>query len=372
MRMINSVTNIFSSKKNRSKAYFIIVLLSTIVFFFGYNFNDPHGYFDVGRYYEMVDELFPASTPIGYIIAYEFAIGWDFIYYVVLFVFNQTSLGMPFVTGCVCFLYYYFSLKVFANNINKLTSQSTILLLGLFSLPNVIRVIENSRTSMAVLFLFIGILFHFKKKHFLFIFFFICAALTHIGSLMFSGLYFLVIVLYFLWLNKKQKLVKILCLLLPPLLIISITFLMNTVLTSDVMDNLFADGNYTKYLSTQEGESKDNMSWVFKLQFWGTALTSYVLMNLDDKNSFLKVLFLFYGSITISMWSVTQNFLYRWMIVLPLIFSLYFTEVYVNTKNRESKTKNKSLLSTLQLISCINIIIYLLMLIGNRDALFAF
>lgn len=349
---------------------FWVFSLCVMVFLMGYNFHDVEGGFsDVARYYEIIEMFFSSNDSLLYVIGYSLAYGNDFIYYLALFLFNKTSLGMQFVTGLVSATYFFLLIKGFSKKIFKFNDTSFILLLGLFCFPNLIYVITISRISMAIVFFFTGVLFFTKDRKMLSLLFFVLAGLTHFASLMFVFVFFFSVLLYNIWLKRSQKFFNKLCLFLPLIMYVLGIILFNYLMNTDVLSFL-GDTRYEDYVKESENAQYDNFSWLYHLQFIFSLILPYVLLNVSKRNSFERFLLLTFLSITMAFASADQNFFNRWLMILPLIYSLYFTDLYLDSFSNKSNTYIKLRSSIMISGSIISIMLFVMVVYGSRMYLF--
>ncbi|NLB80269.1 MAG: hypothetical protein GX800_01310 [Clostridiaceae bacterium] len=308
-----------------SRKNFLIFILVTIIFFMGYNFISPDA-LDLGRYYETAERW--QGEKIKDIAESFFERSVDFIYYVLLVLFGNTFVGAEFVTGATVALYYFMIMWTFARYVRRITLTNVIYFVGLFSFPNFIWVVSISRNAMAIMFIFAGVLFWLKDKKIITAIFFILAAFTHFSVLIYVALFFLSLLLYKL-LSKKEKLVSILCFILPPLMYLLSYYILDNFLNSTLLNAFLGESHYTTY-SDFAGENTDYSFYGYgdKSVMYVTLLSTYILLNIDKKVSTRKVLLLVFGSITIGMFTASAAFFNRFMICLPIFYSLYFSELY--------------------------------------------
>lgn len=294
-----------------------------------------------------------------------YAFGNDFIYYVFLFLFNKTSLGREFVPGLFTALYYYLLMKSFRNSV-RFSSENLLLLLGLFAFPNIMFVITISRTSAALVFFFIGVLFHSNDKKVAPILFFVMAIMTHFSSFMFVLAFFLAVFLHRAWLIKKISLFNVLCVVLPPIM-----FFLGLVLFNSVSEGVFSfveDTKYDRYATSSEGADFSNFSWLYMLQFYLTLLVAYILLIVNKQStSFSRVLLMVCLSITCGLMSANQNLFNRWLMLLPLLYSLQFAEIFV--VNRELITlKQRKVINSIGVIgSTMVLLVFMLMMYSSHS-----
>lgn len=362
----------FEDKKRKKKQpfYWEVFFLCLFVFILGYCFHDNGGFSDVGRYYEMIDIFFSGKESIIYVIGYMYAYGNDFIYYLSLFLSAKTPLGMQFVTGVVSATYYYLLMHNFMRMKPELNSKNLVLLLGLFCIPNVIYIITISRTAMALVFIFIGILLYTKKHRLWALIFFVFAVLSHFGSLMFVAVFFITLLLYNIRLDRSLRTVNLLCTLLPPIMLFLGLTIFNTILETGVFSFL-VDTRYDVYVAnTKTGSQYANFSWIYHLQFIFSMIFIYILLNVDKRNSFNRVLLLIYLSVTAAFVSASQNLFNRWLMVLPLIYSLYFPDLYNLCFSNKGKMDSLFGKRTLIIGSFISIMIFIFLVYGTRTYIF--
>ena len=332
-----------------------------------YNFRDISENFDLPRYYTLMDHFFNGQESLWDVIAFMYAYGNDFIYYVFLFLFNNTPLGREFVPGLFTAMYYFLLMKSFAKEISY-SSENLLLLLGLFAFPNVMFVITISRTTAALVFFFIGVLFHSNDRKIFSILFFIIAVMTHFSSLMYVGAFFLSVLLYKTGLKSKTEIINILCVVLPPVM-----YFLGIVLLNSVSNSFFLvveETKYDRYVGTTSGADYSNFSWLYKLQFYLTLFVAYILLIINrHSTSFSRVLLMICLSITFGLLSANQNLFNRWLILLPLLYSQQFVEVIIVNKESCPYKQNKGIEAIGVIGSLMVLLVFMLMMYSSHSYL---
>lgn len=343
----------------------IIFFLCAIVFYMAYNFRDTSDNFDLPRYYSLMDFFFNGSESIRYVIAYMYAFGNDFIYYVFLFLFNNTPLGREFVPGMFTAAYYFLLMKSFRNNV-IFSSERLLLLLGLFAFPNIMYVITISRTTAAIVFFFIGVLLYSNDKKIASILLFAMAVMSHYSSLMFVLVFFLSLLLYRFVLKDKKRTVNAICVVLPPLM-----FFLGLALFNSVSERVFSfveDTKYDRYATSSQGTDFSNFSWLYMLQFYLTLLVTYILLIINKQStSFSRVLLMVCLSITCGLMSANQNLFNRWLMLLPLLYSLQFDEIFVTNRELVTSKLRKEINSIGVIESTMVLLVFILMMYSSHS-----
>ena len=353
------------SGKRRRFLSIIIFFLCSLVFYMAYHFKDPIGNFDLPRYYDIMDSFFNGDEPLWYVVVYMFAYGNDFIYYLFLFLFNQTPLGREFVAGLFTALYYFLLMRSFSTF--KYSSRNMLFLLGLFAFPNIMYIITISRTAAAVVFFFIGVLFYFNNRKIVTILFFAVSVMTHFSSIMFVVAFFMTVLLYSTWLKNKTRTVNILCVLLPPLMLFLGIALYNYVFDSGLLSSL-EDTKYDRYTGISSGAEYNNFSWLYKLQFYLSLFVAYILLIINKQStSFSRILLLFYLSITCGLLSASQNLFNRWLILLPLLYSLQYVEIITTNKGLNTIKGRRAVTTFFVPISLLVLLVFMMMMYSSHS-----
>ena len=357
-----------NSSENRTENTFsiIIFVFCAMVFFMAYNFRDSSDNFDLPRYYSLMDLFFSGHEPLWYVISFMYDYGNDFIYYVFLFLFNNTPLGREFVPGLFTALYYFLLTKSFVKNV-KYSSENLLLLLGLFAFPNIMYVVTISRTTAAIVFFCIGVLFHFKNKKLTSILFFVMAIMTHFSSLMFVIVFFLTMFLCRFVLKGKIGAVNTLCVLLPPIMFFLGIGLYNYVLELSLLSSL-EDTKYDRYVSTSHGADYSNFSWLYLLQFYLSLFVAYVMLIINKRStSFSRILLMVCLSITCGLVSASQNLFNRWLMLLPFLYSLQFAEIFATNKGLSPLKRNKDIYTIGAVGSLMVLLVFMMMMYSSHS-----
>ena len=357
-----------NSSRNKSRKTFsvIVFFLCAIVFYMAYNFRDSSDNFDLPRYYSLMDHFFNGSESLWYVITSMYDYGNDFIYYVFLFLFNNTPLGREFVPGLFTASYYLLLMISFTKRVNY-SSDNLLLLLGLFAFPNIMYVITIARTTAALVFFFVGVLYYSIDKKIVSILFFVLAIMTHFSSLMYVATFFLTLFLYNTWLKGKTKTVNTLCVLLPPIMFFLGLFLYNYVSELSLLSSL-DDTKYDRYVASSGGTDFSNFSWLYMLQFYLSLFVVYIMLIINKRStSFSRVLLMVCLSITCGLMSANQNLFNRWLMLLPLLYSLQFAELFVANKDLTPLKQSKEINTMWNIVSLMVLLVFMLMMYSSHS-----
>lgn len=353
-------------QKNTNRNILLFVLLS-IIFYVGVNFVSPQE-LDIGRYYEQIEEIYRGLT-FGQTILLRIAERGDFLYILALWFFDRTFLGMTFLTGCVVALYYFLVLWPFAKYVNRLTTTSLLLMLGLLCFPEFIWIITISRTTMMLIFFFIGVVLWLKKQILPSIMIFIMSILTHVLGLMFIVIFWGSIWLYNQWLCHHGRKVDMLCRFLPLVLIFVMGVLLRFVLNMDILFNIVDGTGYQGYagggLDTLNNQY-DNYGYGTKAMMLANMISTYSLINIDKRNTLSRFLLMIFGSCTIGIMFASQPLFNRFCMCLPLFFALYMGELYSKGRCVSSVRHKKRVINIMTINSILCIVAVMLEIYSYR------
>ena len=312
-------------KTGRLNIFFVSLLI--ILLLVGYSFT-PLPHLDLSRYYEYVDDL-GNSTPRE-VAEYFHKIKFDFLYFYSLSFFKNSFLGMSFLTGLINMTFYYLILKDADAFLLKHSKQYVVLILGLFCFPNFIWVLELSRTAMAVCFFFMGVLLWLKGKRLVPLLFFALSFITHTTSVMLSFVFILSYYLYIFYFYKKNRIVNILCYILPFIMAILLGGVFGSIISNPLLELVVGDSAYQGYLG---GSGADVNGFAYAE--YGTVaimlaemVSVYLLLNVCKQNSLERFLLLIFGSLTIGFCFASVNFYKRFALCFSIFYVLYFLYLY--------------------------------------------
>ena len=342
--------------KGRHNVIFFILLL--VLLCVGYSFNPP-AHLDLIRYYEMVEDQ--GSSSSSEVAEYFHLIKFDFVYFYLLAYFKHTFLGMTFLTGLINMVFYYLVLKDADSLLLKYSKYYFVLMFGLFCFPNFIWVLELSRTALAVIFFFIGVLIWMRWNKFYSLAFFALAMITHTTSIMFSLLFILSYYSYVFFFYKKDRLINILSVILPFIMLVVLSIAFKAVINNPLLAILVGDSAYQGYLG---GISADANGFAYAE--YGTVaimiaemVSVYLLLNVSKQNSLERFLLLIFGSVTIGFCYASGNFYKRFALCFTLFYAMYFVYLYKNEILGRTKNRTK-ILRTMSFNSYICIFSFLL------------
>lgn len=352
-------------QKNTNRNVFLFVLLA-IAFYVGVNFVSPPA-LDIGRYYESIEDIYRGLTASQTILL-RVAERGDFLYILALWFFDQTFLGMTFVTGCVLVLYYFFVLWPFVKYVNRLTTTSLLLMLGLFCFPEFIWVITISRTTMMLVLFFVGVLLWLKHKRTYSLMFFALSCLTHVSALMFIVIFVGGVWLYDKWFSKRGYAVNILCAILPLLLCIVIRVLLQSFMNLSLLSSVTEGTGYSSYVGGQLSTIQyDNYGYGSKAMMLTNMVSMYLLINVDRRRSLYRFLLMIFGACTFGFMFASQTFYNRFSMCLPLFFALYMSELYTNrVKDPSTKQQEKRVLNTMAINAALCVVSFMLEIYSYR------
>ena len=348
-------------KKQKQFVFFLFVL---VLFVFSTIYDSPK---DLDRYENYTIGSYIANMSYEDIYSYYSSNGYDFIFYLGLGFFAKHQL-MPLFMGLITALYYIAVFKGFNNISGRLTLNSGLMLAGLLCFPSILYVVNISRTIFSLFFFAVGVNQWLVKKYKYHLLFFTLSLFTHVGTAIFIGLFYAGVVA-FMFLKNKPSFTGLLELLLPPFFFVLFRYIFLSVLHNEFMMDLFFDTKYMQYYDAT-GTATLKVSIGAILSIYGEILLSYVLINLDKKVTFNKVMLLVFTTMAASTLSVNQNLLNRFILVLPIFYSLYFLELFGKFKLCE-KT-NVSRLNWLTISSCFSVLFFLLILYQERKSFLPF
>lgn len=294
--------------------------------------------------------------------------GYDFIFYIGLGFSAKYEFGMPVFMGIITALYYVETFKYVNKLRGGLTLNNALLLIGLLSFPSILYVVNLSRSVFALYFFAIGVNKWLLKKYKSHLLFFLISIVTHAGTIIFVSLFYVGILAYSL-LKNNSNLTRVLCLILPPSFFILFRTLFLDVLQNDFLINFFFETKYLHYFdATGQAELEGSVGSV--LSILGEIGLCYVLINLDKQVTVKKILCLVFTTMTAAFLTVNHNMTNRFILVLPIVYSLYFFELFEKYKTFENRNKGK--LDWLYLSSMFCILICSLILFQERKCFFPF
>lgn len=341
-------------------ALFVFILFILSTFYDSPNDLDRYENYSIGR--SLINMSFSD------IFSFYSNNGYDFIFYLGLGFFAKFESGMPLFMGIITALYYIEIFKCFLNTQGKLTPNRLLLLTGLLCIPNILYVVNLSRTVFALAFFAIGVNNWFNKKYILNVVFFALTFFTHAGEILFIMLFYIGVIVHIL-LKNKPFVTRLLCIFLPPAFFVLFRFLFLDVLQNELLIGMFFDTKYEHYLEATGTSSLEGS--IGKLaSVYGCIFFSYVLLNIDKEVTLRKVLFLVFTTITVSLLTVNQNLLNRLVLVLPFFYTTYFLELL--EKYRTNVISHKSKLDWFTISSFMFIMIFALIILQERKSFLPF
>lgn len=283
---------------------------------------------DLGRYYELGDNASSYGS-IKDVIKYYYEDGIDFIYYVILYITKHIGLDYNFITALIVSLYYFVTLKTAEYNCKKRIEP--YLLFVPILLPPIIWVVAISRNLTAILFLYIAIMYFYKRKWIFVAVFLAMCIFTHFSMLMYIA------VIAVAWLIQKNKVNK-------RVLFIAIGIaLVLSVIVPDafrlLMDYSLSDTElyYAKYSGKSEVHSilsyGKNYGQMAVILFG--LIYSIGLLLLNKKQGFefwalfmITVMYAFFLNTSLM-------FVNRCMMVFPMFWALNMADVYTSGNEKE-------------------------------------
>ena len=362
---VNKVkTRVLSKKWGRQKRT-VFVLSILVIFFLSFIYDPP---IDLDRYenYSIGESIYGLS--FENVVISRFANGYDFIFYVGLRYFSSSMFWMQFFMAAITSLYYIVIFKPFNSTNWKLTSNDVLILIGLVSFPSILYVVNISRSIFSLFFFAIGVNCWLQNKYLYHIIFFGLSFFTHAGSIIFIVLFYVGVLAYIL-LKNKPSITGILCLILPPSFYYLFRILFQDALLSHSLANLLFETKYEQYLDST-GFASLKISIGALLSIYGEIVLSYILINIDKRVTFNKVLCLVFTTLTASLLTVNQNLLNRFILALPVFYTLYFFELY--NEYKLSIKQHKVKLEWMTISSIISFLLFSLIIYQERKCFFPF
>ena len=280
------------ANKFYNKIYYVYMVIS-IMAMFVYNFPES---LDIQRYFNTA----AADVKIyRNVIEYaQFQIGThiDFIYFCVLYILESLGWSLVLFTMAVLFLYYktIIDIGLFAAANKKLYNVYVLLLCLVFCCAPLVTIISVSRTTFACVFLFMAIIFYFRKKYLFTLTFFILSLFSHFSM----ALPISMLILSFIF-SKVEFLNKINGKVIPIFIIIGLsTPLLFKGFVSTIIP-FFADTHYSVY------EDSFDTGSIFKMSN----------ISIGDK---LIAIYLLAVGVYCCIKDANRNFMY-WMLVLIMV-----------------------------------------------------
>ena len=340
---------------------FFVFLLFILAFIY-----DPPK--DLDRYENYYIGRSLVNMSIYELFSYYFSSGFDFIFYIGLGLFSSSMTQMQLFMGIITAFYYVEIFKYFNKTQGSLTANKILLLAGLLCFPSILYVVNLSRTVFAVAFFALGVNKYIQKKYIIHLLFFIVSFFTHAGIIIFITLFYVGLIAYF-FLKNKPNLTRLLCVILPPTFYLLVRVVFLEVLQSALFIELFFDTKYDHYLdATGTATLKLSIGALFSI--YAEIVLSYILVNIDKQVTLKKILFLVFTTITASILPVDQTLLNRFILVLPVFYSLYFIELY--NKYYMNWKRNKIKLNWLTLSSIICMLSFALIIYQERKCFLPF
>ena len=292
---------------------FVLLLIACLFF-------TPDTSLDLYRYFEEAREGNMALSVAEYArISHESQ--FDFIYQTVLFSSFKFGLPLRLINVCFVFLYLYSAKKLLRFCASKLNISSNgykySSILILFAIP-FIYVYSISRMVAAFSFLFLAIYNLFSRRYIYAIVLSLIAVFTHVGSLIYIFVFFIVFILSPILRISQKKLI---------LIGVPFTFLVGAVILGYIINLVASSGffgvysYYLKYLDNFEGISFVGQSTITMLaSFWSVIIYGIYTFNMK-RTVYSQMLVLIFLCLIFSI-TLNNMFFQR-----TLLFSLPFISI---------------------------------------------